>query len=122
MAAALHDLVVLSDLHLGRGRNAETGRYHGLEAFFYDDDFVRFCRFLVADARAREQPLKVVFNGDVFDFLRIEPDEGGARKRGTSELGPPEAARLLEQILAGHPGFVDGVAQLLDRKSTRLNS
>ena len=38
----MHDLVVVSDLHLGRGKNNHTGRFHELEAFFYDEaDFVR---------------------------------------------------------------------------------
>ena len=44
------DIVVLSDLHLGRGKNTHSGRYYALEAFFYDDDFLRFCRYLCDDA------------------------------------------------------------------------
>ena len=49
--APLHDIVVLSDLHLGRGKNAESGRYFLLEAFFYDEDLKRFCEWLCAKQR-----------------------------------------------------------------------
>ena len=48
----MHDLIVVSDLHIGRGKNPESGRYYELEAFFYDDDFRRFCEWIITDARA----------------------------------------------------------------------
>src|SRR5437868_1490796 len=31
--ANMHELIVVSDLHLGRGKNDHTGRYYELEAF-----------------------------------------------------------------------------------------
>ena len=114
----MHDLIVLGDLHLGRGRNPETGRFHGLEAFFYDDDFRRFCAWLCADAGARAARLRLVFAGDVFDLLRIEPDQArpgasAAERRFGPPMSPARAAALVASILGGHPGFVDGVAAVL---------
>ena len=35
------DIYVISDLHIGRGKNPETGRFYSLEAFFYDDDLLK---------------------------------------------------------------------------------
>ena len=58
-----HDIVVLSDLHLGRGKNPSTGRYYRLEAFFYDDDFLQFCQHLIDDARLRQSRLRLILNG-----------------------------------------------------------
>ncbi len=113
-----HDLVVISDLHLGRGRNPESGRYYNLEAFFYDEDFARFCRYLCDDAASRGVPFKLILNGDVFDFLRIEPEDPGPnaslreRRYGASTT-PEMAARVAGQILDGHPRWVDGVATVL---------
>jgi UDP-2,3-diacylglucosamine pyrophosphatase LpxH len=114
----MHELVVLSDLHLGRGKNSETGRYHSLEAFFYDEDLYRFFQYLCDDAQRHGPPFKLVFNGDVFDLLRIEPEEttaGGPwrpRRFGPS-LTPALAAHLVAEILAGHPRFVAAVAHVL---------
>lgn len=115
---AVHDLVIISDLHLGRGKNTETGRYYALEAFFYDEDFARFCRYLCDDAAVRGVPFKLVLNGDVFDFLRIEPEDPGPgaslRERRYGPVVTPEtAARIARQILEGHPRWVDGMCTIL---------
>ena len=114
MDSTTRDLVVISDLHLGRGKNPNTGRYYHLEAFFYDDDFLRFCRHLCAQASGRE-PFKLILNGDTFDFLRIERDEtpGAGEGRYGPVLTPPVAAALQKQILDGHPDFVRGLAEIL---------
>jgi len=115
----MHDVIVLSDLHLGRGKNPETGRYFSLEAFFYDDDLRRFLRYLCDESTRGGVPFKLVFNGDVFDLLRIEPEDAGPEAtRRERRFGPAAtpaiAARMTAEILAGHPGFVDGVAQVLE--------
>jgi len=116
--APRRELIILSDLHMGRGKNTETGRFFALEAFFYDDDFLRFCRYLCADATKRGASLRVIINGDVFDLLRIEPEQGDPAlpliDRRYGAIHTPElAARMAHQILLGHPNFVRGIAELL---------
>ncbi|MCC6993898.1 MAG: metallophosphoesterase [Deltaproteobacteria bacterium] len=103
------DLVVLSDLHLGLGENPASGRFHRLEAFFYDDDFASFAGWLCADAARSGRQLRMILAGDSLDFLRVErgvalPGEGP---------GVTRAAALARAILAGHPGVVHGLAELL---------
>lgn len=116
-APGRHDVVVLSDLHIGRGRNPETGRYHPLETFFHDLDLRRFLAWCAADAGLRGVRLKVVFNGDTFDLLRTEI-HGDAQHRSRREarfgLDPtPEVVQAqMELIVAGHPGVVDALADL----------
>ncbi|HKE19607.1 MAG TPA: hypothetical protein VKB80_32240, partial [Kofleriaceae bacterium] len=117
---ALHDIIVVSDLHLGRGKNPETGRYHRLEAFFYDDDFQHFCADLVRDAGEHARCFKLVLNGDTFDLLRIEPEpertrsgDGTHLPRYNRALTPAEAAVTARHILEGHPHFVRGLAEVL---------
>jgi len=113
----MHDVVVVSDLHMGRGKNPRTGRYVRLEAFFYDEDFVQFCRFLCEDATKRDVFFKLVLNGDTFDLLRIEPETGPDASRRERRFGPAMtpamAARTVTAILEGHPRFVDAIATVL---------
>ena len=114
----MHDIVVVSDLHLGRGRNPETGRYHRLEAFFFDDDFGRFCSWLCDEAAAHEAALKLVLNGDTFDLLRIDPEPAGpgatlSEKRYGPLMTPTRAAETVHDILHGHPGLVAGLGRVL---------
>ena len=117
-AAPRRDLVVISDLHLGRGRRPATKRWHRLETFLYDEDFRAFCRWLCREQAARGAPLALVLNGDTFDFLRIEPDPAPGARGPARRFGPPPtgegAARMAADILAGHPAFVEGLAAVLE--------
>jgi UDP-2,3-diacylglucosamine pyrophosphatase LpxH len=108
------ELIVVSDLHLGRGRNPRTGRWYRLEAFFYDDDFAGFCAFLCRDAAARGSKLRLVLAGDVFDLLRVDSDlDGAGPPRFEPVASPGAAAELMSAILAGHPGVVAGLRSVL---------
>lgn len=112
------DVIVISDLHIGRGKNPATGRYFNLEAFFYDRDFERFCRYICDDASARGTQLRLILNGDVFDFLRVEPvdptdDPDRVEKRRRDRQTPAAIVRIVSEILAGHPGLVRGLAYVL---------
>jgi UDP-2,3-diacylglucosamine pyrophosphatase LpxH len=109
------DLVIVSDLHLGRGKNATTGRYYELETFFYDEDFRHFCEYLCNEAAENGRGLQLIFNGDAFDFLRLDKiavdDE--PQKRFAPVLTPSRAATEIVSILSGHPVFVEGLAHVL---------
>lgn len=108
------ELIVLSDLHLGRGKNPRTGRLHRLEAFFHDDEFRGFCDYLCRDAAARGAALRMILAGDVFDLLRVDDDRDDDAGRRFAPVDRPEAAaELVEAILAGHPGVVWGLSRLV---------
>lgn len=67
-------LVVVSDLHLGEGveqdaAGRETGRFYRRENFFADS---AFHRFLGKQNSSLKGPVLLVFNGDIFDFLRVD--------------------------------------------------
>ena len=115
----MHEIYVVSDLHMGRGKNPETRRFFALENFFWDEDFERFCDYLCRDAATRNSTFRLILNGDTFDLLRIEPDPTQAavtpRERRFGPVHTPaQAARTVAQILEGHPGFVRGIAQVLN--------
>src|SRR4029077_6877712 len=60
------EIFVVSDLHLCRGRNPETGRFSRTENFLSDQAFSRFLDY------AGPGPGKLLFiNGYAFDFVRI---------------------------------------------------
>ncbi|MBZ5508328.1 MAG: hypothetical protein LAO78_22945 [Acidobacteriia bacterium] len=60
------EILVVSDFHLGRGRNPVTGRISRTENFLADETFARFLDY------AGPGPQKLLFiNGDTFDFVRI---------------------------------------------------
>jgi UDP-2,3-diacylglucosamine pyrophosphatase LpxH len=114
----LRDVVVVSDLHIGRGKNNETGRYYELETFFYDEDFRRFCEFSCREAAERGTELELVLNGDTFDLLRLDPlplPEEFARRPSAfgPVLTPARAAIEVTRLLEGHPVFLQALAGVL---------
>lgn len=114
------DLFVVSDLHLGRGINPETGRYYELEAFFYDEDFHGFCEYLCEQAQASGRSVRLILNGDTFDLLRLDkvplPDENDDSPSWfTPVLTPERASAELARLLEGHPIFIEGLALVLSR-------
>lgn len=118
MSVSPPELVLVSDLHIGRGKNPHTGRYFELETFFYDDDFRRFCLWLCADARERAVNLRLILNGDTFDLLRIDPVSTEARQTSRERrygpvMTPQRARTVIHEVLIGHAEFIDGLAQVL---------
>jgi len=66
--AACKQVLVVSDLHLGSGREPDTGRYRPRENFFADDAFRRFLEYHAEDDAG---PGLLVPNGDIIDFVRV---------------------------------------------------
>ncbi len=120
-----HDIVVMSDLHLGEGMLQSEPRYSPTEDFFCDKQFAKFLEYL--RERYREDPsgLVLVFNGDVFDFLTVirVPSADEAKRRGfvvtSSEdqfgLNPTaeKSVYKLDIIAAGHPVFFRALARFV---------
>ena len=119
------DIVILSDLHLGPGRNPETGRWSRLEDFFYDRELTAFLEHARTTAEESGRPLRLILNGDVFDFLAVT--EHPTRKQ-SRELGlrlsrherkfgmrpTPRASKWkIQRILKGHRSVLQALAALL---------
>jgi len=85
-----HNILVVSDLHLTKGRDPTTGKTSRLEDFFRDDAFARFLRYHEAikdQPRFDGRPWLLILNGDIFDFLQV--------------VSLPQDGRLLEVIKGG---------------------
>ena len=123
-AAGDRDVVVLSDLHLGPGRDPHGGRWSRLEDFFYDRELVTFLDHVRRRATREEHPVRLILNGDVFDFLLVT-ETPGSPEAGRMDLAPTRAERKfglrpgeqasiwkLERIVEGHPEVFDALARL----------
>jgi UDP-2,3-diacylglucosamine pyrophosphatase LpxH len=120
-----HDLIVLSDLHLGEGLNEEERRYSPTEDFFNDKQFANLLATLMENYKHDPSHLRLVLNGDSFDFLTIlkVPDEEEASKRGfrvrpverNYGLNPTakKSVYKLEVIAKGHPIFFHALARFI---------
>lgn len=92
------EVLIVSDLHLGRGRDHTTERFVRSENFFADEQFSALLDFYVEAAR---RGALLVLNGDIFDFLRVtEVPRGGDELRAWSEALAPLGVNLSPEQLA----------------------
>ncbi len=113
----VEDLYIASDLHLGEGFDSVTRRWARLESFFYDEEFGEFLVVIAERARENGRAVRLVLNGDVFDFLAVRrlPTAEEIRREGfrlsAAEHrlgllpGPRRSAWKLEVIVRGHRRF-----------------
>ena len=119
------DLIVLSDLHLGQGLRKDEPRYVPTEDFFHDLQFAHFLEHLQQRYRDDPKMLKLVLNGDTFDFLTITatPDEDEASRRGFSVSATEQKFGLnptalksvykLDVIVNGHREFFQALSRFV---------
>ncbi len=120
-----HDLVVLSDLHIGEGLIHDPPQYSPMEDFFHDQAFANLLENLHNRYRNDPSQLVLVFNGDVFDFLTVTrvPKPGDSMEvgyrvsRAERKFGlnptPAKSVYKLDAILNGHQLFFTALARFL---------
>jgi hypothetical protein len=93
-------IVVLSDLHMGGGRDG-SGQWHRNEDFRWADEFSAFLQTINAQHRSA---VDLVLNGDTFD------------------LPPSEAESLagLDRVLAAHEAEMDSLAAFAKQGTNRI--
>ena len=138
------EIFVVSDLHLGHGRNPETGRFSRTELFLADEAFSRFL-----DYCGPSEHKLLVINGDTFDFVRLSryprTDEefeewSDFLKQLEVEKTPLELSRTISrverhyglktddfksvwkllQMADGHPEFLRGLSRWLNGGASLL--
>jgi UDP-2,3-diacylglucosamine pyrophosphatase LpxH len=104
--------LVLSDLHLGTG--VRRGEPNAFEDFRHDDEFADLLAHHHAAAAAGDT-IELVFNGDIFDLLKVKIDG-----RWPTEITDEIATEKLRRCLDGHPRFVHALREFLTHPRRRL--
>lgn len=63
--------LVISDLHLGRGRRLPNGLMNPLEEFYFEDKLVEFIDFY-STGKFRDYEVELIINGDFLNFLQVD--------------------------------------------------
>lgn len=109
---------LISDIHLGPGRDPATGEWDALEDFTADAQLTAFLDRVTAEAGA--SPIELVIAGDFIDYPQILPDlalTSPLNARGTSEAESAERTRavlgLLPERAGGHPAVFARLRRLM---------
>jgi UDP-2,3-diacylglucosamine pyrophosphatase LpxH len=88
--------LVISDLHLGRGRTLPDGTTNSLEEFYYDEKLIEFLNYY-RSGEYKDYEVELIINGDFLNFLQV--DYRGHFLTVITESVSMEKAR---EIVGGH--------------------
>ncbi len=103
--------LIISDLHLGKGRTLEGGQTNPLEEFIYAEKLVEFLGHYTSGKFADYQ-VELIINGDFFNFLQVDfrghfltviTEQVSLQKLKETVAGHPQVFRALREF-ASHPG------------------
>ncbi|HET9223896.1 MAG TPA: metallophosphoesterase, partial [Roseiflexaceae bacterium] len=108
---------LISDLHLGPGRDAATGEWNVLEDFQFDDALNAFLAHL---GEAHSEPIELIIAGDFIDYPQILPDlalTSPSNDLGTTEDESVERTLVVlgqrPEVATGHPAVFEALRQFM---------
>lgn len=107
--------LVVSDLHMGKGRVLEDGSINTLEEFFHDEQFAEFLNYYCS-GDFREAEVELIINGDFMDFLQVDYN-GHHITTFTEDV----SAAILEKIIQGHPKVFAGLKSFAAEPGHRIS-
>lgn len=100
-------ILVISDLHLGKGKFLKNGQLNLLEDFLEDEKFFDFCDYYTKGEFEKEE-VHLVLNGDILNLIQIDVD--GVF---TNIIDDVVSVRAIDAIVKGHPKFFEGLRKFL---------
>lgn len=88
--------VVISDLHLGKGRVLEGGGTNSLEEFYYGEKLVEFFQYYSSGAY-KDHDVELIINGDFLNFLQCD-----YQGHFLTVLTEGVCLEILKEIATGH--------------------
>jgi hypothetical protein len=108
---------LISDLHLGPGRDAKTGEWDVLEDFQFDEALGAFLDHVSA---SHHEPVELIIAGDFIDYPQILPDlslTSPSNDLGTTEGESVERTRVVlgqrPDAASGHPAVFDALRRFM---------
>ena len=89
--------LVISDLHLGRGRVLGAGQTNQLEEFYFDNKFIEFLQYYTS-GEYKDFDVELIINGDFLNFLQVD-----YRGHFLTVLTEGVCLAVLKSIVEGHP-------------------
>ena len=106
--------LVISDLHLGKGRQLENGSLNSLEEFYYADKLVEFIQYYSSGAY-RDYDVEIIINGDFLNFLQVD-----YRGHFLTIITESIALEILKSVIKGHPQVFRAMGDFLSAPNRKI--
>lgn len=107
--------VVVSDLHLGKGRTLPDGSTNSLEEFYYGEKLVEFIHYYTSGA-FREYEVELIINGDFLNFLQVD-----YRGHFLTVLTEAVCLEVLESIVQGHKNVFKALQEFVAQPGNSIS-
>lgn len=97
--------LILSDLHLGIGKNKYEKHVYLPEEFQFDDKFDEFLNYYTTGEYSNSE-VELILNGDIFNLIQVD-----YRGHHLSVLTESIALDKLRRVVAGHPRFFEALSK-----------
>jgi UDP-2,3-diacylglucosamine pyrophosphatase LpxH len=97
--------LVISDLHLGKGRVLENGGLNSLEEFYYGEKLVEFLHYY-SSGIYRDYEVELIINGDFLNFLQVD-----YKGHFLTVITESVALDVMKSIVAGHMNVFKAMAE-----------
>lgn len=101
--------LVVSDLHLGVGRDLPNGTLNPLEEFYFDQKFEEFVSFYMT-GKYEDHEVEIILNGDIFNFLQID-----YKGHFIGVITESISVNKMERIISGHPKFFQSLKKFSEK-------
>ena len=88
--------LIISDLHLGKGRLLSDGATNQLEEFYYGEKLTEFINYY-SSGSFRDAEVEIIINGDFLNFLQVD-----YRGHFLTVVTESVALEILKSIVQGH--------------------
>ena len=106
--------LVVSDLHIGRGRILDSGAVNSLEEFYYAEKFVEFLDFYMSGEH-RETQVELILNGDILNLLQVD-----FRGHYLTVITESITIEKLKMIIDGHPQVFEKLREFAAREGNEI--
>lgn len=106
--------LILSDLHLGKGKFLGNGQLNILEDFFEDEKFAEFLEYY-SSGQYYLKNVHLVLNGDILNLIQI--DVNGVF---THIVDDDLTVKAIDKIVKGHPIFFDALKDFLNSPNKKI--
>lgn len=96
--------IIISDLHLGKGRLLEGGGLNSLEEFYYGEKLVEFIHYY-SSGIYRDYEVELIINGDFLNFLQCD-----YRGHFLSVITESVSLEVMKEIVKGHQNVFKAMA------------
>lgn len=106
--------VVISDLHLGKGRLLESGGINSLEEFYFGEKLVEFIHYY-STGTYRDYDVELIINGDFLNFLQVD-----YRGHFLTVITESVALEVIKSIVKGHEKVFKALGEFAKKPGNSL--